>query len=74
METNFRRWTENLAETLNKPEQPDIDAELLEYNEDGDGTTYYYTCCKCGEDYEVLDPEEFDPDNSYCGGSQFCIP
>ncbi len=74
METNFRRWTENLSKELNKPEHPDIDPELLEYNEDGDGETYYHRCCRCGEEYEIEEPEEFDPDFSYCGRSEHCIP
>ena len=77
---NFRNWTDDLARCMGDVEKPDTDSrpdihqDLLDYNDDGDGETFYYRCCKCGEDFEIEEPELFDPDYNYCGRSQWCIP
>lgn len=39
------------------------------------GGAWVAECRSCGNDYEICcDAREFDPDYSYCGGSQWCCP
>lgn len=36
---------------------------------------YVATCRSCERTYEIYcDPQDFDPDYSYCGGSDRCCP
>ena len=36
---------------------------------------YVATCQRCERSYEIYcDPQDFDPDYSYCGGSDRCCP
>lgn len=47
--------------------------DLLDYNSQGD-EYISYPCRSCGEDSEVYDIENFDPDMQYCGRSPSCCP
>ena len=36
---------------------------------------YVARCISCARTYEIFcDPEDFDPQYSYCGGSDRCVP
>lgn len=78
--SSFDKWAGDLADHISgKTTKPvielDICQELKEYNEGNeDGDDYYYPCRVCGKVMFVDDPERFNPDMSYCGGSPSCCP
>lgn len=78
--SSFDKWAGDLADHI-KEKTPstiikkDISQELEEYNEENSGDDdYYYPCRVCGKVMFVDDPERFNPDMSYCGGSPSCCP
>ena len=67
----FDEWAADLADSV-RGTQINIPEELESYM-DGNGI-YWYPWKSCGSDMEIEDPEAFDPDMAYCGGSDRCIP
>ena len=77
MDTNFRRWTENLAKEINEPPvNENIHEDVREHNEwrDKGDDDYTYPCKCCGEDILIDDPEDFDPGMALCGRNPHCMP
>lgn len=77
---SFADWTSDLAAANNAAEgrvvQPtswaDWEAEGVIVDALG---RPMFPCNVCGEDTEVYcEPDEFDPDYHYCGGSPRCCP
>lgn len=71
--TNFDRWAGELADSLNK-EQKCVSSELDLGDLDEETGLYMWPCRGCGNYTEVHEPDKFDPDMHYCGGSPSCIP
>jgi hypothetical protein len=70
---DFGRWMADQApaEVPCVPDECDFDNGLY-LGVRGD---WWGICGCCGGDYEIMcEPEEYDPENSYCGGSPGCCP
>lgn len=78
---SFADWTTDLAAANNATKRADaLPMTWEEWEEEGTvrvdvlGRPMAY-CRVCGEDTEVYcEPEHFDPDYHYCGGSPRCCP
>lgn len=71
----FHEW---MRQSIPEPEtvtKRDIPEELSGYEDPDAEGGYRYPCRVCGQDTDILcEPEEFIPENHYCGGSPRCCP
>ncbi len=75
---SFEEWTADLIQSnAPKPISPTtVCDELMDYNAVWDeDSMWVYPCRGCQEDCDInCEPDEFDPDMHYCGGSPRCCP
>ncbi len=74
---SFEEWTADIAADSDDTLLPEWHIELIDYNQDimDEPHNWVFPCCICERDSEICcEPEEFDPDMHYCGGSPSCCP
>ena len=77
---SFEEWTREIAEYINKPEEPDysdIPEELIDggvEDENAEGG-WLYPCRCCGDLSPIYcEPHEWSSNMHYCGKSERCLP
>ncbi len=72
---DFGRWFQEQSLPVQPQETVPADLPMLPEGVFDRAGKYFATCRSCERDYELgYDPEEFNSDTNYCGGSPRCLP